>query len=418
MRPILISPSDADGGANRAAFRLHKAFLENGVNSQMHVGIKKTDMESVVGPQKGLNKIIWGKIRPGIGNLIMRLQKTNNPIPRSSALLPSGIVSKLNSSKSDVINLNAFNGEFFSIEDVGCLRKPVVLTLHDMWAFCGAEHYTADNIDARWRMGYLADNRPKGDQGLDIDRWVWRRKVKAWDIQMHIVAPSRWLADCVKSSSLLRGRPVSVIPNLLDTRQFQPYPKSLARQILGLPQEGHIVLFGAVGGGAVLNKGWDLLQSALVRIAQDLPGITGVIFGQSAPANPPKLGLPLHWMGYVSDDVTLARLYSAADVMVVPSRIEAFGQTASEAQSCGCPVVAFNCTGLVDIVEHEATGYLAKPYDSEDLANGIKWILEDNARYLRLSENSRKRALRLWDQEVVVPQYLEVYKQVINNFLP
>ena len=249
-------------------------------------------------------------------------------------------------------------------------------------------------------------------KALDVDRWVWNRKRRSWRHPIQIVTPSRWLAKCVKASYLMRDWPVTVIPYTLDCRQFQPWPKSFARDVLGFPANATIVLFGAMGGGADFIKGWDLLQNALVRIAEEHINIHGVIFGQSEPVNPPHLGLPLYWLGHLHDDVTLALIYSAADVMVVPSRQDNLPQTGIEAQTCGCPVVAFNCAGLPDIVEHRVTGYLAAPYDSDDLASGIKWVIENKERHASLSSAARERALRLWAPEVVIPMYKKIYEKV------
>jgi glycosyltransferase involved in cell wall biosynthesis len=100
---------------------------------------------------------------------------------------------------------------------------------------------------------------------------------------------------------------------------------------------------------------------------------------------------------------------------VVPSRQENLPQSGTEAQACGCPVVAFNTTGLRDVVEHGQTGYLAEAYSSDDLAKGIKWVLADRERYSRLSAQARQRAVRLWSHEVVAPQYLEVYGRAIDD---
>ncbi len=415
MTPLLLSQSDSIGGAARATLRLHKALLGHGIESRMRVGVKKSDLATVDGPPGKLGMAV-GLVRPYVGGLLMYLQKSLNPILHSPAILPSGIIRSINASSADVLNLHWINNEFLTIEDIGRLRKPIVWTLHDMWPFCGAEHYAPDDIAARWRNGYLPDNRPDGHGGLDIDRWAWHRKLRSWRSQMHIVTPSRWLAGCVKGSLLLGEKPVIVIPNPLDTCQFQPWPKQLGRHMLGLPPDVPLVLFGAIGGGADPRKGWDLLQPALARIANELPKVESVIFGQSEPVNPPHLGLPIHWMGQLNDDVTLSLLYSAADVMVVPSRQENLPQSGTEAQACGCPVVAFNCTGLPDVVAHGETGYLAIPYDAEDLAKGIRWVLEDGDRYSRLSNAARARAVSLWAEDVVVPQFLAVYEQAIETF--
>lgn len=63
--------------------------------------------------------------------------------------------------------------------------------------------------------------------------------------------------------------------------------------------------------------------------------------------------------------------------MIVPSRQEAFGQTASEAMACETPALAFAHTGLLDIIDNKINGYLAEPYDTDDLAHGIEWILNN-----------------------------------------
>ena len=95
---------------------------------------------------------------------------------------------------------------------------------------------------------------------------------------------------------------------------------------------------------------------------------------------------------------------------------KAFGQTGSEAQACATPVVAFNTTGLKDVVDHKETGYLAQPYEVEDLATGITWCLSDKERLKKLGGQARDRAVKLWSPEVVVPQYLDVYKKAISDW--
>ena len=120
-------------------------------------------------------------------------------------------------------------------------------------------------------------------------------------------------------------------------------------------------------------------------------------------------------MGHEQDEVTLALLYNAADVVVLPSRQEAFGQTASEAQACGIPVVAFSYSGLLDVVAHRETGYLARAFDIEDMAEGLNWILNDTDRRGVLGRAARVRAMQLWSPEVVVQQYQAVYRSMLDR---
>ena len=107
-------------------------------------------------------------------------------------------------------------------------------------------------------------------------------------------------------------------------------------------------------------------------------------------------------------------IYSSADVFVNPSIQESFGQTASEAHSCGTPVVAFDSGGLKDIVTHLETGYLAIPFDTRSLANGIKWVLENDIRNLRLGINSRRKAKENWDYSIISKMHTDLYKKVIR----
>ena len=109
--------------------------------------------------------------------------------------------------------------------------------------------------------------------------------------------------------------------------------------------------------------------------------------------------------------MSLRALYSAADVMVVPSRQEAFGQTASEAHSCGTPVVAFKTGGLPDIVVDRVTGALAKPFEPASLASAIGWVLEDTKRLSALGKAARERAKRLWNHARVAGMYEQAYWQ-------
>ena len=136
------------------------------------------------------------------------------------------------------------------------------------------------------------------------------------------------------------------------------------------------------------------------------------MFGSSQPQNAPDFGFKTHYLGSLADDISLITLYSAVDVMVVPSLQEAFGLTAGESMACGTPVVAFGATGLLDIVEHQKTGYLAKPFESEDLACGIEWVLNAPI-YDELCVNAREKVVREFDSKVVAGKYVELYKEVI-----
>ncbi|MCF8069591.1 MAG: glycosyltransferase [Desulfobacterales bacterium] len=416
MKITHISHSDLSGGAARAAFRLHRALQMSGHSSRMLVQKKVSDDLLVSGPKNYLEKFI-SLAEIFLGEQYTRLQHTENTAPHTpSCGFPFGAHSFLKEiSQSDVAHLHWFR-ETPTLATIGRITEPVIWTLHDMWAFCGAEHYTSDNDSARWRNGYTKNNRSGNDKGFDIDRWTWCRKKKHWQHPLHIITPSNWLAECASQSALMHSWPIHVIPNALNIDVFKPLNKSYARNVFNLPQDTNLILFGALKGGNDPRKGFSLLLSSLKKLfpSKSQKHIC-VIFGESKPENPPNINVPLHWTGPLTDEHSLALLYNAADVMVVPSRQENLPQTGTEAQACGCPVVAFNTTGLPDVVAHKESGYLAHPFDPNDLAHGIQWVLNDKERYNKLSDTARTRAVTLWAPSVVVPQYIDIYQQAIEQ---
>ena len=139
-----------------------------------------------------------------------------------------------------------------------------------------------------------------------------------------------------------------------------------------------------------------------------------VVFGANEAEFGLDLHIPIHYVGYVSNPQEMVSLYNMADVMVVPSLTEVFGQTASEAMACGVPVVAFHCTGIQEVVDHKVNGYLAKPYDTLDLAEGILWCLTNNTEN-RLGLAGREKVLHNYTYDEVCRQYVGLYQQVLMS---
>jgi glycosyltransferase involved in cell wall biosynthesis len=171
-----------------------------------------------------------------------------------------------------------------------------------MWAFCGAEHYTDEY---RWKYGYQRNNRPVYESGFDLNFWTWKRKIKNWKKPIHIIAPSYWLGNCVKESKLMHEWPIEVIPYPIDTNFWKPLKKNLARELLDLPKDVPLVLFGAVGGGYDPRKGFDLLLDSLKLLNDDqrAKNLELVVFGQREPKVLPKINFPIHYNGYLHDDI-------------------------------------------------------------------------------------------------------------------
>jgi glycosyltransferase involved in cell wall biosynthesis len=417
MKILHVCTSDAETGAGRAAYRLHRALVDGGHDSHMRVLDRRTGDDRVKGgrPGKGVPAKAAARVRRRWRTYRERGWATTNPVIHSFGHDGAGLLDELNAGDAEILNLHWLGG-MLSVADIGRLQKPIVWTFHDMWAFCGGEHYVEDDASARFRHGYLASNRPAGEQGPDLNRRTWEAKRRRWAQQRFtVVCPSHWMAECTSGSALLAGAPVHVIANALDTEDlWRPLPRDAARAALRLPPDKRLVLMGAEGGVTDPRKGGDLLRDMMDRFVLRSPGeVELMIYGQSAPTGLEHWPCPVHWLGTVRDDRVLVAAYSAADAMVVPSRQDNLPNTAVEAQACGVPVVAFDVGGLPDIVTHQVSGWLARPFDVDDLAGGLLWVLQDETRRLALSAAGRDHAVERFAEPVVADQYAGVYARTL-----
>lgn len=328
---------------------------------------------------------------------------------------PDQIHSKLVKLEPDVINLHWVCRGYMRIETLPQLNKPLVWTFHDMWAFTGGCNYSEECDRYRESCG----NCPQlqSDKSWDLSRWVWNRKAKAWkNLNLTIVTPSQWLAQCVRSSSLFKDTRVEVIPNGIDTEKYRPIDRITARKLLQLPQDKHLILFGAMGATSDRRKGFHLLQPALQRLNQSgwSDRIELVVFGSSGSKDGTDLGFRCHYLGKLNDDLSLALVYAAADVFVAPSVQDNLPNTVLEAIACGTPCVAFNIGGMPDLIEHQKNGYLVPPYDIEELAEGIVWLLDNPERHEKLSYQAREKAQREFTLERQAQSYLSVFNDMVS----
>ncbi len=410
IRVTHLSAGHAIWGAFRAASRIHGSLAGTpDVSSRMWVLDKQLPdpLISEPIPRRLLKR--RKKLALVVGR-IARALRHDKTVLHSPAVLPSNWSGRLAHSDTDIAHLHWICFEMASIADIGRISKPIVWTLHDMWAFSGAAHTSEEG---GWRTGYLGE----GHRGFDLDRFVWNHKRRHWRRPMHIVCPSTWMAGCVQQSPLMRDWPVTVIPNPIDVDVWRPRDQREVRQGFNLDPDGAYLLYGALSSTSDPRKGYALLQEALAQAKFEHERPQLLVFGNAQGEEPPVPGYDVTYFGHITDDDRLSRLYAAADVMIVPSRLEPFGQTASEAMACGTPVVAFGNTGLADIVSHGETGYLARAFDTSDLADGISSMVSHmrGAKGPEIRAKARTRVVESFASSVVGAQYAELYSSVVSQ---
>ena len=174
----------------------------------------------------------------------------------------------------------------------------------------------------------------------------------------------------------------------IDAERFQPAPREESRRLLNL-KEQFTILFA---GRFLEVKGVLTILDILDRLPADA---TLVFVGGGPLEGEIKRRLAGHpnaiLMPPMAND-RITRLYSAADVLIVPSIWqEGLGRVILEAMTCGVPVIGSNRGGIPEVV-NQSTGILIDPTADELLA-AIMALKADPQRRLALGTASRAYAL-------------------------
>ena len=378
MKVQHVSYSDSEGGAARAAYRIHEAVRHVGVESELLVKKKKLtdcDVTSPVSmsPLSSIGDLLYRTSKAAVVRVVCESEGLVSP-----ALLGSAVGSRLQRSVSAVVNLHWVQGGTLSIKDIAMLKAPVVWTLHDLWPLLGWRHYPEDR---RWFIGCgdEGDRQPAFLEGI-IDEWCWRRK-SAWDISnMTLVAPSLWMKQQALESRLFCDAKCFVIPNPLDKRVWKPQNKVVARRSLGIPEDRNVILFISAAGGADTRKGFSFLKRVFASDEFLSKSSLLCLIGRFSDVDLQDVPVEFVAPGPVLNDTVLRDYYAACDVTVVPSEKEVFGQTASESQMCARPVVCSDSGGLKEVVMHGVTGFVCPSGHEQEFAQALKTVLSGESR--------------------------------------
>ena len=407
----VVSFSFVRGGAAKAALRITNAIkLREPEIAFSYTSVDHSSENGRRNSRHGIADVCHIFVRLVELVLVTLLRKSNDTKHSVNWFGCSWVENSLDSSQLN--HIHWINNCGIAIGDFHRLSHKSIITLHDEWFYCGAEHYDVDDT-----MGFVDGYESEQWRFLSISWLVWRYKKYCYASLKDVifVVPSLWMASRLQQSALLRTYDVRVIPNPIDFSIFQPRPSSKLASELNIQAEDLVVLFGAVAGRNNAIKGFDLLESALQGLSnmKDVaPRVKLVCFGGDV-GETELYGFPVISVGKISDEIHLAELYSLATVTVVPSRKESFGQVAAESISCGTPVVAFDTSGLRDILEHEQSGYLACEYDPMDLLKGICWVLTlTYDQYAEVASTGMKANKENFSPKIVADSYLDVYREI------
>lgn len=246
--------------------------------------------------------------------------------------------------------------------------KRVIWTFHDCWPFTGKCPYFELCGCDRWKTG--CHDCPQLSQypsaHRDVTRQLWDDK-RAWFNgleHLHIVTPSKWLADTVKQS-FLKTHPVTVINNGIDLSFFHPTPSDFRRKY---NCEDKFLLLGVASPWGY-RKGLDVFIELAKRL-EDAYQIVLVGTTEEIDKNLPAGIISIHRTESVN---RLAELYSAADLFVNPTRDETFGLVNAEALACGTPIITFRSGGSPEVID-ERSGLIVDRDDVDAMESAIHYV--------------------------------------------
>jgi len=397
-----------------AAYRLNTALVNYGVNSGCCANeadnVDINLFKKINRPQKyhqNFKNIISGKV-------LKKYQNRDKDKPSDFGIFPIQLEDLYDFNEYDILHLHWVTGGLLKLHTPKIQKKKIVWTFHGVWPLTGGCHI---NYDCQsWKTGCGKCPQLGSKNSSDLSSYCWQKKKKLMgEVEsLTIVTPSRWLANMVQDSDIFSGRSVHVIPNCLDTDLFRPLKKCEIREILQIPIDKKIILFVAINVQDK-HKGIDLLFKALDKLKQsNVKNVFLLAVGSSKmPDDLKDLPYPVKFLGSLKDEISLAAVYNAADVFVGPSRQDNLPTTFLEAISCGIPCVGFNIGGIPEIIEHKKSGYLASPFDIDDLANGVFWVLENENRYSALSKRARQSALEKYTMEHIAKKHSELYCSIL-----
>ena len=406
MKVLHLNYHQNQGGASIACNRLVQALNLNDIKSELLVSEKTNESKTTIGQFNNFNEISVHKLKKILSIYIKKILKSENIYKDSIAFFNSGLPKIIEKLDHDIINLHWVSNEMISIEEIRKIKKPLVWTLLDMWPFIGSAHYTNKNYFSK------INNKTSF---FDINEWVLNRKKKNFHRDIRIVCISNWLKKHAEESEVLKNNIIETIPCTLDTNMWKPIEKNLAREILGYEKNKKHILFSAFNGINDNRKGFDLFLNSLEKTEIKSKDFTIVIMGNCNGLKNFKNNTKFKYIMYENssnaDHILLRLINSACDLVVMPSRLEALGQVALEAGSCGVPCVSFKETGAEDIIDHKINGYLANYLSIEDLSKGIDFLLEEKNNS-NLSVEIRKKVENNFSYEQISKKYKKIYDEI------
>jgi glycosyltransferase involved in cell wall biosynthesis len=448
-RILLVSTSDAGGGAELSARSLFNAYRNRGYAVTLAVGRKRTDDPDVVGIDNDSVRSPWARfwIRVGErvepmghrlgdnGRLRAAAHWTGEPFRwldvargREDFSYP-GTRQLLQSESFDIVHCFNLHGDYFDLRMLPALsqRHPVILDLRDAWLLSG---HCAHSLGCeRWKTG--CGRCPDLDLYPSVRRdgtaFNWRRKQRIFSrSRLQVAAPSHWMMQKVRESMLgPHVQEARVVPTGIDLAVFRPGDKQRSRAELGISLDARVLLFVANVVRGNYWKDFNTLAAAF-RILRGRVGQKLLLIGvgeQTSSVDDHDVGI--RFVPHQKDPLEVAKYYQAADVYVHAAAVDTFPRAVIEALACGTPVIGTRVGGIPEQISDldesghtRPTGALVPAADAEALARAIERVMTNEPLRQQLSRNAAVDAKNRFDLQQQADSYLSWYATLIAGRSP
>jgi glycosyltransferase involved in cell wall biosynthesis len=318
----------------------------------------------------------------------------------------------INAESNSILHFHWIANSTISIRDLKHIPPGSLITLHDEWLISGASHYKSSNLVSLTTNNYS----PFKKLSDLLDKISYKNKVSVLEKRndLTITVPTKWMKNQLKRSCIFKNANIIILPNGVDTNQFNPNIKvrKTTRNTLNISDQDFVISFGAAQSSRNPVKGLDLFEKLIKLMSQNKKQYSKVVFlvfGGLNTSYLKKFGFRIINLGVVSDIEKLTNLYRSSDVLLHLAKLEAFGLVPCEAMSCGTPVICFDNSGTAEIVLHNKTGKVCSAFNLESVANGLLDMINYNTEETStLRKLSRERILSEFSLDRLQGRYCEL----------
>ncbi|HZJ42240.1 MAG TPA: N-acetyl-alpha-D-glucosaminyl L-malate synthase BshA [Pyrinomonadaceae bacterium] len=226
-----------------------------------------------------------------------------------------------------------------------------------------------------------------------------------------VTAISNYLKEATRE--IFHVDDITVIPNFVCQTDYSRQPVDSLRESLskdGEPLLAHVSNFRPV------KRPVDCIE-ILFRVLQKGIKTRLVMVGDGSERTNAEhrarcLGIYEH-CSFVGKQPRIVDYLSVSDVLLLPSEQESFGLAALEAMACEVPVIASRVGGIPEVITDGETGYLSKVGDVDKMAEDAARLLTDQKLRVEMGKRARESAISRYRTDVVIPQYIKFYEDVI-----